>query len=91
MLVETRSFFFFCSTTCCSEMFRNKFNIVSVTHLDLLKVDGIISMKPDCIPEIKGKAAREFEARVKLGPSVQQKRFLQEACIAYKKVKVKVR
>ena len=41
-------------------------------------------MKPDCIPEIKGKAAREFEARVKLGPSLLQKKFLQEACVAYK-------
>jgi hypothetical protein len=41
-------------------------------------------MKPDCIPEIKGKAARQLEARVKLGHSIQQKRFLQEACVAYK-------
>ena len=44
-------------------------------------------MKPDCLPEIKGRAAREFEARVKQGPSAQQKKFLQEACVAYKKVK----
>jgi hypothetical protein len=46
-------------------------------------------MKPDCIPEIRGKAARAFEARIKLGPSVQQKKFLQEARAVYKKVKVK--
>jgi hypothetical protein len=46
-------------------------------------------MKPDCIPEIKGKAARQFEDRVKLGPSVQQKKFLQEACAVYKKVKIR--
>lgn len=35
-------------------------------------------MKPECIPEIKGKAAREFEARIRRGPSAQQKRILKE-------------
>ena len=46
-------------------------------------------MKPECIPEIRGKAAREFEARVKQGPSVQQKKFMCEARVAYKKAKIK--
>jgi hypothetical protein len=46
-------------------------------------------MKPECIPEIKGKAAKEFESRIKLGPSVEQKKFLQEACAAYKKIEIK--
>jgi len=45
-------------------------------------------MKPDCIPEIRGKAAREFEAKIRQGPTAQQKRVLKEAIVTYKKVKL---
>jgi hypothetical protein len=44
-------------------------------------------MKPECIPEIRGKAAREFEAKIRQGPSAQQKRVLKEATNVYRKVK----
>jgi hypothetical protein len=45
-------------------------------------------MKPECIPEIRGKAAREFEAKIRQGPTVQQRWVLQEAIRTYKKVKL---
>lgn len=45
-------------------------------------------MKPECIPEIRGKAAREFEAKIRQGPTVQQKWILKEAIAVYKKAKL---
>jgi hypothetical protein len=44
-------------------------------------------MKPDCIPEIKGKAARQFEAKIRIQSSPQKKWILKEATVVYKKVK----
>jgi hypothetical protein len=44
-------------------------------------------MKPDSIPELKGKVARAFEAKISKATSPRQKWILKEAVEAYKKIK----
>lgn len=44
-------------------------------------------VKPDSIPELRGKAARQFEARVRKPPTPQQKWVLKKAELVYKTIK----
>jgi hypothetical protein len=46
-------------------------------------------MRPDSIPELKGKAAREFEEQIRKEYTPQQKWVLKEAVNTYRKVKSK--
>jgi hypothetical protein len=44
-------------------------------------------MKPDSVPELKGKVAKEFEAKIREQSSPQKKWLLKEASEIYKTVK----
>jgi hypothetical protein len=44
-------------------------------------------MRPEPIPELKGKVAREFEARIREPLSSKQKWILKEASRVYKSIK----
>lgn len=62
--------------------------ILALPYLILERKDGgVRRMKPESIPEIRGKAAREFEAKIKEKPSAQKKWILKEATRVYSKVK----
>jgi hypothetical protein len=62
--------------------------ILALPHPILERKDGgVRRMKPESIPEIRGKAAREFEAKIKEKPSAQKKWILKEATRVYSKVK----
>jgi len=44
-------------------------------------------MKPNPIPELEGRTAREFEKKIREPPTQVQKQILKEAAIVYKQMK----